>query len=212
MQTKHKVAKWKCVSSCQSSIRTFQTEAEFLTHTENEHKQDFTTEEILELTNIGRYEINRELGTDSLLECTVCIISFEGKDFLTVYGHIAKELAEYALVSLPESPHAGANVSQQASPESSNVDDDRIDQSHESEIEVDRMFLWSLWDSVDPETRSDLARHDADLQPIPDSSDADVTVLAGIGSDIRNARHERLQQEPDPSQNLLREDEDDGER
>ncbi|PKK54322.1 hypothetical protein CI102_1074, partial [Trichoderma harzianum] len=115
MQTKHKVAEWKCVSSCQSNIRTFQTEAEFLIHTENEHKEDFTTEEMLELANIGRYEINRELGVDILLECPICTISFEDHEFLTVYSHIAEELAEYAWISLPESPHADTNVSQKAS-------------------------------------------------------------------------------------------------
>ncbi|KAL6690693.1 peptidase S8/S53 domain-containing protein [Trichoderma pleuroticola] len=47
---------------------------------------------------------------------------------------------------------------------------------------------------------------------LSDPSDADGTVLAEIRADIRNARRERLQQEPDPSQNLLREYEDDGER
>ncbi|QYS93020.1 hypothetical protein H0G86_000411 [Trichoderma simmonsii] len=205
MQTKHKVAKWKCVSSCQSNIRTFQTEAEFLTHTENEHKEDFTTEEMLELANIGRYEINCELGADILPECPICTISFEDHDFLIVYNHIAEELAEYAWISLPESPNADINVSQKASSKSASVDEGRIGQRRESEIEADKMFPWSLWDSDDPETKSDLFQHDADLKLIPDPSDVDVTMLADIRSDIRNARHERLQQEPDPSQNLLRE-------
>ncbi|KAL6835930.1 hypothetical protein J3E69DRAFT_373214 [Trichoderma sp. SZMC 28015] len=205
MQIKHKVAKWKCVSSCQSNIRTFQTEAEFLTHAEDEHKEDFTTEEMLELANIGRYEINRELGADILSECPICRMSFEDLDFLTMYSHIAKELAEYAWISLPDSPHADTDVSQKASSKSASFDDGRIGQRRESEIEADRMFPWSLWDSDDPETRIDLIQHDADLKLDPDPSDADVAVLAEIRSDIRNARRERLRQEPDPSQNFLRE-------
>ncbi|KAL6819770.1 hypothetical protein V8C40DRAFT_276341 [Trichoderma camerunense] len=206
MQTKHKVSKWKCVSSCQSNMRTFQTEAEFLTHTENEHKEDFTTEEMLELANIGRYEINREVGADILLQCPICTILFEDRDFLTVYSHIAEELAEYAWISLPESPHADINidVSQKASSKSASVDDGGIGQRCESEIEADKMFPWSLWDFDNPETRGDLIQHDADLKLIPDLSDVDITVLAEIRSDIRNARQERLRQEPDPSQNLLR--------
>lgn len=205
MQMNHKVAKWKCVSSCQSNIRNFQTEAEFLTHTENEHKGDFTTEEMLELANIGRYEINRELGADILLECPICTISFEDQGFLTVYSHIAEELAEYAWISLPESPNADANVSQKASSKSAGVDGGRISQRRESETETDRMFPWSLWDSDDTETRNDLIHHDTDLKLDPDPTDAEVAVLDEIRSDIRNARHERLRQEPDPSQNLLRE-------
>lgn len=205
MQTEHKVAKWKCVSSCQSNIRIFQTEAEFLTHTENDHKEDFTAEEMIELANIGRHEINRELGADILLECPICTVLFEDHDFLTVYSHIAEELAEYAWISLPESPHADTNVSQKASSKSASIDDGRIGQRRESEIEADKMFPWSLWEFDNLETKSDLVHHDADLKLIPDPSDADVAVLAEIRSDIRNARRERLRQEPDPSQNLLRE-------
>ncbi|KAL7916500.1 hypothetical protein GGI35DRAFT_433224 [Trichoderma velutinum] len=205
MQTKHKVARWKCVPSCQSIIRNFQTEAEFLAHAENEHKEEFTAEEMLELANIGRYEINRELEVDILLECPICTISFEDKDFLAVYSHIAEDLTEYAWISLTESPHADANVCQKASSKSASVDDGRIGQRRESEIETERMLPWSLWDSDDPKTRSDLADHDADLKPVPDPSDAEVVVWTEIQSSIRNARRERLQQEPDPSQNLLRE-------
>jgi hypothetical protein len=205
MQTKHKIAKWKCVFLCQSKIRTFQTEAEFLTHIEYEHNEDFTTEEMLELANLGRYEIPRELEVAILPECPICTISFMDKDFLSVYSHIAKDLAEYAWISLSESPHAATKVSGEVSSGSASVHDGRIGQRRKSEIEADEMFPWSLWDCDSPETRSDLAHHDDDLRPIPDPSDTNVSVLDEVRSDISIVRHERLRQEPDPSKNLLRE-------
>lgn len=205
MQTNHKVVKWKCIPSCQSEIRSFQTEAEFLAHAESEHKEGSTAEEILELANLGRYEIDRELEVDILLECPICTVSFETEDFLSVYSHIANDLSEYARISLPESPYVDVNTRQETSSRPASIKDGRIGQRRESEIEADRMFPWSLWDSGNPEIGSDLAYYDADLKPIPDLSDTHIMDFAKVLSDIRNKRHKYLQQEPDPSQNLLRE-------
>ncbi|KAK2593623.1 hypothetical protein QQS21_008671 [Conoideocrella luteorostrata] len=204
MQTKHKVVKWKCVSSCHPEIQAFSTEAEFLAHTEFEHKEDFTTEEMLELANLGRYEITRELEVDILPKCPICMISFESEDFLSVYSHIAEDLVDYARISLPESPHADANSSQEDSSKSASVDDGRIGQRRESEIEANRMFPWSLWDFDSPETRGDLDCYDDGLNRIPDPSNTDVAVLAEIRYDICNARHKRLQKKPDHNLHLLR--------
>ncbi|KAK1236878.1 hypothetical protein MKX08_007826 [Trichoderma sp. CBMAI-0020] len=108
---------------------THKTDAEFLAHTESEHKEDFITEEIFELANLGRYEITRDLEVHILLECPICTVSFESKDILSVYSHIADDLAEYAGVSLHEPPYPNANTSQEASSRSASAKHGRIVQT-----------------------------------------------------------------------------------
>lgn len=203
MQIEHKVTKWKCTAASHPEPRIIDTEADFVAHTESEHKGAFTFDEMLELANLGRYEVPRELDVDLWSECPLCMVSFEDQDAMAVYGHIAEDLVEYALLSLPESPYPVTNQSQQASSNYSSIGDRVIGQRQESEVETEKLIPWSLWEIESPQTEKGAESYKADLTDIPDASDTQV--LADIWNDIQVARQKRLLMEPDPSQHLLRE-------
>jgi hypothetical protein len=203
MQSEHKVTKWKCAATSHPEPEIFDTEAEFVAHTKSEHKGAFTSDEMFELANLGRYEVPRELDVDLCLECPLCMASFEDQGFMDIYCHIAEDLVEYAVLSLPESPYPVANQSQQASSNHPSTGDRGIGQRRESEVETEKTIPWSLWDIDSPETEKELEIYKADFKNPPDASDTQV--LAEIGKDVQMARQKRLLMEPDPSQHLLRE-------
>ena len=122
---------------------------------------------------------------------------------MAVYGHIAEDLVEYALHSLPESPYPVANQSQQVSSNYPSFGDRQIGQRRESEVETEKLIPWSLWEIESPQTETEVESYKADLIDIPDTSDTQV--LVDIWKDVQRVRQKRLQMEPDPSQHLLRE-------
>lgn len=203
MQIEHKLTKWKCAATSHPEPRIIGTEADFVAHTKSEHKGAFTSDEILELANLGRYEVPRALDVELWLECPLCMVSFEDQDAIDVYCHIAEDLVEYAVLSLPESPYPVVNQSQQASSNNAKINDHQIRQRRESEVETEKLYPWSLWEINSPETEKELESYTQDFTDVPDASDTQV--LAEIWKDVQMARQKRLQMEPDPSQQLLRE-------
>lgn len=200
----HKVAKWKCAATSHPEPKIIDTEADFIEHTKSEHKGAFTSDEILELAILGRYEVPRELDVHLWSECPLCRDSFEDQHAMDVYRHIAEDLIEYAKLSLPESPYPVANQSQQNSSNDPKASDRETGQPRKSEVEMEFFFPWSSWDIDSPKTEKELEIYRADLKHVPDAGDKQVWAEE-IWKDIDMARQKRLQKEPDPSQHLLRE-------
>lgn len=203
MEMEHKVTKWKCAATSHPEPKIIDTEAGFIEHTKSEHKGAFTSDEILELAILGRYEVPRKLDYHLWSECPLCSDPFEDQHAMNVYCHIAEDLVEYAKLSLPKSPYPVANKSQQNSSNDPKIRDGGAGQPRESEVETDISFPWSLWDIDSPKTEKELEIYMADFTDVPDASDTQV--WAEISKDIQMTRQERLQMEPDPSQHLRRE-------
>lgn len=203
MQMEHKVTKWKCAATSHPEPKIIDTEASFVEHTKSEHKGAFTPDEILELAILGKYEVPRELDVDLWSECPLCRDSFEDQHAMDVYCHIAEDLVEYAKLSLPESPYPVANQSQQNSSNDPKISDHGTRQPRESEVDPENFLPWSLWDIDSPKTEKELEIYMTDFIDVPDAGDTQV--WAEIWKEIHMARQKRLQIEPDPSQHLLRE-------
>ncbi|KAH8898072.1 hypothetical protein GQ53DRAFT_880990, partial [Thozetella sp. PMI_491] len=104
IQSAHTTTHWKCAAVSHSEAPVFETESQFIAHVNSEHEELFNEEEVAELANLSSFERPRTLDESLWPECPICTESFDGNDFLSVFCHIAKDLVEYAVLSLPDPP------------------------------------------------------------------------------------------------------------
>lgn len=191
----HTTTRWRCAAASHSE-EVFETESQFAAHVDLEHKELFNEEEVAELANLSSFESPRNLDATLWPECPICTEPFDGNDFPGVLCHIAKELVEYAFLSLLDPPNLVV-LSQQGSHRTS-LSNYTMGRRRESELDMEQALPWDLWESGDSAaTAQELRRYEDECADIP-LVDADhVESLAQVWEAIWATNNERLKKEPE---------------
>ncbi|KAI9146880.1 Vegetative incompatibility protein [Paramyrothecium foliicola] len=205
MRTDHTTTRWKCSNTSHTEPLIFDTEVQFTAHAHSSHGK-FTGEEVIELAALSSFQTPRELAAMAWSKCPICTVSLDGSDFMSACCHIANDLLEFALHSLPDSPDLAESQSLQVS-DSLRVSSDAAMGRHEnSETVTDQTHLWSSWDAdMSQAAEKDLQAYESDLIVSSYMNPEHSHELDRVWETIRLKNTERMKTEPDPSQTLRRE-------
>ncbi len=184
MQKEHKTSKWQCNAISHKAPCVMESYAEFISHTKSEHPGTFAVNELDELAEYARIEIPRNIDDIRFDDCPLCLTNLASERLKSQCYHIAEELVEIALLSVPtelKTYKRDPQPSVQPSIKNGSQEISIPGVGRASDPELEQTFPWELWET-DP--RPDRTDYVLSEERVPDLSQ-DVTLPENLWPSIR---------------------------